>query len=167
MLPSSLTHRPNLSSAPRCGYPLVAADLASSGGGWPLMDLGRWGATVAADLASGNATTTAAVSGDDDHGEMGIWGCRPDEATRGAPTPPMRGFCSWLRSSRAQARRLTRFFCWLGFALRNHCTGCQLGSARLRRGAVRPQARVERCTWPNESRYMQVVNWTLVIKLGA
>lgn len=40
-------------------------------------------------------------------------------------------------------------------------------SARLRRGAVRPQARVERCTWPNESRYMQVVNWTLVIKLGA
>uniref|UniRef100_A0A0E0ITE9 Uncharacterized protein n=1 Tax=Oryza nivara TaxID=4536 RepID=A0A0E0ITE9_ORYNI len=86
----------------------------------------------------------AAVSGDDDHGEMGIWGCRPDEATRGAPTPPMRGFCSWLRSSRAQARRLTRFFCWLGFALRNHCTGCQLGSARLRRGAVRPQARVER-----------------------
>uniref|UniRef100_A0A0E0BBK0 Uncharacterized protein n=1 Tax=Oryza glumipatula TaxID=40148 RepID=A0A0E0BBK0_9ORYZ len=97
--------------------PLVAADLASSGGGWPLMDLGRWGATVAADLASGNVTTTAAVSGDDDHGEMGIWGCRPDEATRGAPTPPMRGFCSWLRGSRAQARRLTRFFCWLGFAL--------------------------------------------------
>uniref|UniRef100_A0A0D3FGQ2 Uncharacterized protein n=1 Tax=Oryza barthii TaxID=65489 RepID=A0A0D3FGQ2_9ORYZ len=29
---------------------------------------------MAADLASGNATTTAAVSGDDDHDEMGIWG---------------------------------------------------------------------------------------------
>uniref|UniRef100_A0A0D3HEK3 Uncharacterized protein n=1 Tax=Oryza barthii TaxID=65489 RepID=A0A0D3HEK3_9ORYZ len=110
------------------------------------MDLGRWGATVAADLASGNATTTAAVSGDDDHGEMGIWGCRPDEATRGAPTPPMRGFCSWWSRlpSPSAAPHSVLLLARFRSAKPLHRLPARLGSARLRRRAVRPQARVER-----------------------
>uniref|UniRef100_A0A0E0CYK0 Uncharacterized protein n=1 Tax=Oryza meridionalis TaxID=40149 RepID=A0A0E0CYK0_9ORYZ len=78
-------------------------------------------------------TTTAAVSGDDDHNEMGIWGrcrgVRPNEATRGAPTPPTRVFEPWLYDSRAQARRFKRSLCKRASSLRNHALGCQLGSA--------------------------------------
>nr|BAD23014.1 hypothetical protein [Oryza sativa Japonica Group] len=34
----------------------------------------RWrGAAVVVDLASGDATTTMAMSGADDHNDMGIW----------------------------------------------------------------------------------------------
>nr|BAC84897.1 hypothetical protein [Oryza sativa Japonica Group]BAD31988.1 hypothetical protein [Oryza sativa Japonica Group] len=58
---------------------------------------------------------------------MGIWGrCTRglDEATLGAPTPPTRGFGSWLRGSPAQVWRFERFLCKLNATLRNYAFGC-------------------------------------------
>uniref|UniRef100_A0A0D9Z4C6 Uncharacterized protein n=1 Tax=Oryza glumipatula TaxID=40148 RepID=A0A0D9Z4C6_9ORYZ len=85
-----------------------------------------------ADLA---ATTTTAVAADlvatttTTRWGFGAVARGPDEATTGAPTPPTRGFGSWLRGSRAQARCFFRFFCKLAARLRDHERACQLGSA--------------------------------------